>query len=192
MRVKDERKRQAIREATVLEVVSVGLSQTSIAKIAKRAQVSQGTIYLYFANKESLLQAIYMEIKRDIHTTLMRAQKAHPHARDGIRAMWFGLFEYAVAYPNNFAYSELISAAQLLQAQQRAELAVLQQEIVDVISDAIADGTLVAAPVSVILSVLAAPALHSARQIALHQMQFDAKTAQETFELIWRGIACRS
>ena len=52
MRYKDEAKQNAIIEATVKLVNQIGFAATSTSKIAKEANVSSATIYIYYKNKE--------------------------------------------------------------------------------------------------------------------------------------------
>lgn len=189
MRTKDENKRHAIRNATVVEVVTGGISSTSIAKIAARAGLSQGTIYLYFPSKEALLQNVYLEIKRDIHTGIMSTVYNEDTSEQNLRRMWFGLIDYAKEHPDDFAFSELVSAAQLLGSDHIAELEKLAGEIGAVIQQAVDDGTLIDAPVSSLLPVLVAPAIQSARTIAISKKDMDHAQLGQIFEIIWRGVA---
>ena len=48
-------KQERILDAAVVEIARRGYHQTTVAMIAKRAGVADGTIYLYFKNKEQLL-----------------------------------------------------------------------------------------------------------------------------------------
>lgn len=52
-------KREAILDAAVVEVARRGYYQTTVAMIAKRAGVADGTIYLYFGNKEEILFSLF-------------------------------------------------------------------------------------------------------------------------------------
>lgn len=52
-------KRQSILDAAVLEIARHGYYGTTVSAIAKRAGVADGTIYLYFDNKEEILVSIF-------------------------------------------------------------------------------------------------------------------------------------
>ncbi len=52
-------KRQRILDAAVAEIARHGYYQTTVAMIARRAGVADGTIYLYFKNKDELLFSIF-------------------------------------------------------------------------------------------------------------------------------------
>jgi TetR/AcrR family fatty acid metabolism transcriptional regulator len=52
-------KREKILDAAVAEIARRGYYQTTVAKIARRAGIADGTIYLYFENKDELLLSIF-------------------------------------------------------------------------------------------------------------------------------------
>lgn len=55
----DGTKRTAILDAAVVEIARHGYHQTTVAMIARRAGVADGTIYLYFRNKEEILFSLF-------------------------------------------------------------------------------------------------------------------------------------
>lgn len=54
-----EAKRQRILDAAVVEIARRGYYGTTVSTIARRAGVADGTIYLYFKNKEEILFSIF-------------------------------------------------------------------------------------------------------------------------------------
>ena len=55
-------------------MATVGLPNLSIHKIAKETQISPGTIYLYFKNKDELLQDVSLNLsKKPWKKTMMKA-----------------------------------------------------------------------------------------------------------------------
>jgi TetR/AcrR family transcriptional regulator, fatty acid metabolism regulator protein len=52
-------KKERIQDAAVVEIAQRGYHQTTVARIAKRAGVADGTIYLYFKNKEEILFSLF-------------------------------------------------------------------------------------------------------------------------------------
>ena len=185
---KDENKRLAIRNAVVADVIDVGLAGTSMARIAARAKLSPGTIYLYYPNKEAMLQQVFLEIKRAVHQKLTSAFDPADNYPEKIRKMWFAMFDYLIEQPEDFAFQEIINAAQILTGRQQQELDTMAGEIRSIISDAVTEGVLKPAPVESILAVLMAPALHLARKTALAGKPIERDVVQESFAMIWAGI----
>ncbi len=54
-----EDKKERILDAATVEIARRGYHQTSVAVIARRAGVADGTIYLYFKNKEEILVSLF-------------------------------------------------------------------------------------------------------------------------------------
>ena len=54
-----EAKRERILDAAVLEIARHGYYRTTVSSVARRAGVADGTIYLYFKNKEDVLVSIF-------------------------------------------------------------------------------------------------------------------------------------
>jgi len=52
-------KRERILDAAVLEIARRGFGATTVAMIARRAGVADGTIYLYFKNKDEILRQLF-------------------------------------------------------------------------------------------------------------------------------------
>ena len=189
MRVKDEAKRRAIIDATIAEVVAGGLAGASVASIAKRAGVSQGTIYLYHDDKAALLRATFLEAKRAIHGALMEAAAGHASTRDAIRAQWFALHRFVESDPGTFLFAEQAMGADLIGEGERAEFDRMACEMLAPIERGLADGTLRPAPPAAIASVLSAPAVQLARRRAFGHDTCDDALVAATFDVAWRGVA---
>ncbi len=72
MRQRDETKAQQILAATLDEVRDVGLAGLSVEAVARRAGVATGTVYIYFKNKEALLEALYLHTKTRFSEMVLR------------------------------------------------------------------------------------------------------------------------
>ncbi len=122
MRIKDINKQEAIIEATVLLVNEIGFASSSVSKIAKKANVSPATIYIYFKNKEDLLVSTYIEIKKKMSTALLVGFDNSKPFRDILQNVWKNGFKFVrenqslYQYTEQFAnspYSELVNHAEL-------------------------------------------------------------------------------
>ncbi len=105
MRTKDDEKREALFEATVKLVNEVGFAASSVSKIAKEANISAATLYIYHKNKEDLLVSTYLEIKSDLSDAILAGFDTDLPLRDILRKVWFNLFGYV---SNNIGYYKYI------------------------------------------------------------------------------------
>lgn len=63
MRKRDDQKRQLIEQAVLVITKEEGIQGLSFGKIAKHAQVSSGTPYVYFKDKTDMLSKMFLSIK---------------------------------------------------------------------------------------------------------------------------------
>ena len=187
MRKKDENKRVAIRDAAVEEVVNGGLSGATIARIANRAKLSQGTIYLYYQNKDALISQVYVEVKLMIRDVLMAHYDDSVSSDKNIRNVWFALLNFAVEHPAHFGFAETVATQ--LPTLADPQLTRAESELRSIIKRAMSDGTLKSAPYESIQAVLVAPVTQLSRSIAMGEQKISKRSINATFELIWHGIA---
>jgi len=64
MRKIDEAKKQAITKAVFQITYDEGITNLSIAKIARQVGVSKATMYVYYADKTDMLSKIFLEVKQ--------------------------------------------------------------------------------------------------------------------------------
>ena len=73
-------KRRRILDAAVTVFAQHGFYPSRVAQIAREAQVADGTIYLYFKNKEDILIQVFIDAMDAI---LHRQEEAHAQLADG-------------------------------------------------------------------------------------------------------------
>jgi len=106
MRSPDEKKKEAIFEATIKLVNEIGFAAASVAKIAKQANVSPATIYTYYKNKEDLLVSSYIEIKKRKASASMDGFDESSPLKESLRKVWDNSFEFIAKNKDYFQYVE--------------------------------------------------------------------------------------
>jgi AcrR family transcriptional regulator len=106
MRTKDDQKKEALFRATVKLVNEIGFASSSVSKIAKEANVSPSTIYVFFKNKDDLLVSTYVELKCNLADALLADFDDTLPIRDIIKAVWFSTFKYISNNLEEYDYLE--------------------------------------------------------------------------------------
>jgi len=106
MRYKDEAKQDAIIRATVKLVNQIGFVSSSVSKIAKEAEVSPATIYIYYQNKEDLLVSTYIDIKRKMSEVMLQDFDDKKPIKEIMRDFWFKTFDFISHNQGDFQYTE--------------------------------------------------------------------------------------
>lgn len=106
MRMRDDKKQEALIQATITVVNSIGLASSSVAKIAKEAGVSPATLYIYYKNKEDLLLSTYTEVKLSMGLAMVKGYDESMPIRDSLQLVWNNTFCYATENRDEFRFAE--------------------------------------------------------------------------------------
>jgi AcrR family transcriptional regulator len=115
MRLKDETKKNALFKATIEVVNEEGFATSSVNKIAKRANVSPATLYIYFKNKEDLLVSTFIEIKSEFGQFVMSDFDLTRPIVDNLRQFWHQLFTFVLENPGKYQFIDQFSNSPYLQ-----------------------------------------------------------------------------
>ncbi len=106
VRFKAEDKREAIMRATLLLVNNNGFHAAPMAKIAAEAKVSAGTIYLYFQNKEDLVNTLYRELKAKFSNHALQGFNPEAPVKKGFEVIWNNILRYKLSEPDEATFIE--------------------------------------------------------------------------------------
>ena len=109
MRTRDYDKQQRIKDAMVRLVLRDGMSGASVAKIAREAEVSPATIYVYYTSKEEMLSEVFRECSHQSYRFLMRRVRPGMGGAELIDTIVRGFFDYTVEHEEVFSFVEQCS-----------------------------------------------------------------------------------
>lgn len=81
-------KRNALIKSTIELVNNNGFHATPMSKIAKMANVSPATIYLYFKNKQDLVNQTYLEVKSNYTAFVFETYHTDTSVKAGFELIW--------------------------------------------------------------------------------------------------------
>ena len=81
-------KRRALVQATIELVNNNGFHATPMSKIAKMANVSPATIYLFFENKQDLVNKTYIEVKESYTDYAFATYNGDMEIESGFELIW--------------------------------------------------------------------------------------------------------
>lgn len=91
---KSEIKRTALVKATISLVNNQGFHAAPMSKIAKMANVSPATIYLYFENKQDLINQVYVEVKARFIAYAFETYTENMPVEDGFKTVWHRIADF--------------------------------------------------------------------------------------------------
>jgi TetR/AcrR family transcriptional repressor of multidrug resistance operon len=114
MRNKDENKEAIIREKAIEMIVEKGFDGLSMQKLAKEAGLSASTIYIYFENREDMLNQLYIKVETEFEQDALKDFDENFQFETGLWHQWINRFNNVRKDPvkykfyNQFRNSPLI------------------------------------------------------------------------------------
>jgi TetR/AcrR family transcriptional regulator, multidrug resistance operon repressor len=97
---------QSIREKAVEMIVSQGFDGFSMQKLAKAANVSPATLYIYYKDREDLIMQLWIEsFKEMAEATLKNFDPAMSFA-EGLRLQWKNRAKFCLKNPQQMQFME--------------------------------------------------------------------------------------
>lgn len=188
MRVKDEIKQEAIIKATVALVNEIGFASSSVSKIAKRANVSPATIYIYFENKEDLLVSTYIKIKSCLADALMGNFDTSLPIRDTLLKAGNNLFKYIIAQPDMFYFTEQFANSPFNNDKVKTQVEAAYLPMIDLLQFGMDQKIIKNVPLELLLAHLFYPIFNLANPRINPHFQASQQNVELALSMAWDAI----
>ncbi len=94
-----EATRRRLLEAAEVVFAEQGYHEASIVKITERAGIGLGTFYLYFDSKQSIFEALVVDLNRRVRHSMSEAMAGAPSRLEAERAGFAGFFRFTAEHP---------------------------------------------------------------------------------------------
>lgn len=99
-KVRERRARKAAIQAAAVRVFTdKGFSRATMGDIARQAEVSVGTIYLYYRSKEDLYVSLLFESMQRMKEAIEKIMRTHVPPDQQLRRVWNSFYDYHARYP---------------------------------------------------------------------------------------------
>ena len=114
-------KRTRILQASLELIASSGLHNTPMSAIARKAGVAAGTLYLYFADKNDLINALFLEQRKASAAHIQAHVDPDAPLEDRLQQCWMAMARRHIQHPEAFNFVQQCEASGILSADILAE-----------------------------------------------------------------------
>lgn len=119
MRIKDDEKVSRIYKAAIKVINREGFQGSSMSKIAKEANVSAATIYLYFENKDDMINKLYISTKTELGKSYFKNGTELSPTKTTFRNIWLNHYQYITENIDEYIFQENFSNCPLIQQVEK-------------------------------------------------------------------------
>ena len=104
MKPKDDTKTNSIFKATLRLVKTKGLAGITMGEIAKEAKLATGTLYIYFKNKNELINALFTVCRNASAAVYFKDYNPSMPFKKGLKIIWLNLLNYRIKKFEEFIF----------------------------------------------------------------------------------------
>ena len=193
MRLRDELKEAAIRDQAIEMIVKEGFDGLSMQKLAKAANVSPATIYLYFKNREDLLNQLYIGIDKVFAEETLKDFNPEMHLEEGLWLQWKNRFAYHMKYPLHIHFMEQFRNSPLINHKDIKEN-IFKQAMGKFFNNAVKRNEMIELPAEIFWAIAYGPLytlikFHSAKKSLMgNKFVLTEERMRQAFDAVMKGL----
>lgn len=184
----EDKKSRILNSALVL-FVEKGFHATTLPEIAKHANVAAGTIYLYFKNKEDLVNMVWQVNKLKLKETLESAFDVKQTYEENFRNIYLSYLNFAFKNGDAFSFLNLHYHYPYLTSQNLKIDEEIESFLFRFIKQGQIDGLVIDGAAPLILSLLDGGVVGIFRSVRKGLLKWNSKMASDSLNLAWNSIS---
>jgi len=187
-RHRDETKIEAIYEATLLLVLETGFNGLKMADVAKEAGFATGTLYIYFKNKEVLINELYFHLKKNKTLKMLEVFDTSDSFLVAFKKLWMNYLIISLQEPERMRFIEQFTHTSYLTKKTKQQSDLLLKPLEDFLTVGIKQGLVKKLPVQLLLSQLMGPINESVKLQYEKTLKLTATLKEDMFKMAWSSI----
>lgn len=184
----EDKKSRILNSALVL-FVEKGFHATTLPEIAKHANVAAGTIYLYFKNKEDLVNMVWQVNKLKLKETLESAFDVKKTYEENFRNIYLSYLNFAFKNGDAFSFLNLHYHYPYLTSQNLKIDEEIESFLFRFIKQGQIEGLVIDGAAPLILSLLDGGVVGIFRSVRKGLLKWNSKMASDSLNLAWNSIS---
>lgn len=188
MRSKDEQKIEAIHQATLKLNQQVGFGGMTMAKIAREAGIATGTLYIYFKNKEELINSLYLHLKRKKARNLLNGMDMDQPLKPMMKQMFVRMLQSTVEEAYEMAFLEQYYRSPFIEEAVQTEAMQLFEPFFEVIERGQKEYLIKEVDRELIMAFLSGVIHEFSGMVQEKKVVMNDQTINTMFNMLWDGI----
>ncbi|ALN92763.1 MULTISPECIES: TetR/AcrR family transcriptional regulator [Lysobacter] len=188
-RPRSEDKRNAILSAATRVFAEQGLAAPT-AKIAREAGVAEGTLFTYFANKDELLNQLYLELKYEMREVMSEGLRRvdEEDLRELAHRFWVAYIDWGVMHPHKRKVVSTLTLSDRISTENRVAGAAAFAVFNSRLHNSVEQG-LICSPSSSFVGALLGAIAEVTMDFVAREPERAAHYREAGFEAFWKSVS---
>ncbi|MCH4830624.1 MULTISPECIES: TetR/AcrR family transcriptional regulator [Flavobacterium] len=188
MRAELKDKEKAILEATLELVNNNGFHASSMSKIAQKANVAPATIYIYFENKQDLINKLYLHLKEEISHCIFADYEEGMSVEEGFRVIWNSIANYKRTHIKEALFQSLCDITPMINEETRSKGISYLQKFMDLCKRGQEEGIIKDCSLYLIYGFAINPLSFLVAKQQTGELFFDEEVLENAYNMAWYSI----
>ncbi len=188
MRTQLKDKERAVLEATLELINNSGFHASSMSKIAKMANVAPATIYLYFENKQDLINKLYIYIKSEMSHYAFQNYNDKMSVKDGFKLIWNNIAHYKTTHIKEAMFLSICDISPMVDEESKIRGFQHLQPLVDLCIRGQQEGILKEYSLCLLYAFAINPLSYLISEHQDKAIVLDENVLEKAYEMAWNSI----
>ncbi|KAF2326630.1 TetR/AcrR family transcriptional regulator [Flavobacterium ginsenosidimutans] len=192
MRPLDPDKREKILNSAYVLTGRQGLASVTISGISKTAGVAAGTLYIYFKNKEEVVQLAYAAVEDKMTQAMYRDFDINLPVRQSLKQIYINMLNYRLNHYDETVFIDQYQQSGYIQlnfSKQLAEYEKQNKPLYDLLEKGQREGIIKALDAIILISFFDGAVRSCSTGIIQKLFPLSQQLIDDCFDLVWRGIS---
>ncbi|GAB5524421.1 MAG: transcriptional regulator FatR [Roseivirga sp.] len=187
MKPKDEKKLQAIFDATLSLTGQEGIVGLTMSKIAKTAKIGIGTLYVYFESKEELVNELYRQLKTKGTLSMIDDLKQLP-VKPQLMEVWKRTLQYRVENHAQMVFMEQFLMSPFITEESQGVSNRFTSYLAELLEKGQAQMIIKQADEAILMNLLSGYSRQLATHLVSTKTPLTDELLEQSFSLCWDAI----
>jgi len=181
-------KHEAILAATCELIADRGLHNIPMSAIAKKAKMAAGTLYLYFENKDVLINELFLYLKRESYNYIVQRVDTDQSFDEWLEQMWFASARRHLDFPQAFNVIQQCELSGILSPDTLQQQEDIETPLYHKFQSAIEEGVIKNLPRQIVYALFMGPITILAHLQAKGEIEISDDILLQTYEQLKASI----
>ena len=186
---RDDKKIAQIFSATLKLVAEKGVAGVTMRQVAKEAGLATGTVYIYFTDKNKLLNQLYASCRASSVSAYFRGYEDSLAFKSGFRIVWDNILQHRMENFEESVFLEQCFHSPFITAPTREMSRQLLQPLFKLIEKGKQEKFLKDLDTVMLLIFMVGSITEVIKYVKYHQKKITIGMIQEAFGVCWDGLA---
>ncbi len=187
-RLKDPSKIPLIYEATLSLILKSGYTDLRMADVAREAEMATGTLYIYFKNKEELINKLFLYLKEEKISQMFENADSDDSFFISFKKLWTAYFTISLKEYPKMLFIEQYAYSSLLSSETKTKSDELVAPLLNTLVKAQEEDLILKIPAPIMLSHIMGATLEIVKYFINTSTHPSPEIFEQSFQMTWNSI----